>query len=50
MPLFGLAEASEAVPAAGYRSTARGRITGEEAETPVDAEGSLVEREQETPA
>jgi hypothetical protein len=43
MPLFGLAEASKSVPAAGYRSSARGRITGEEVAAPVDAEGNVVE-------
>lgn len=37
MPAFGLAKASRAVPAAGYRSSARGRLEGKEAPEGVPA-------------
>lgn len=50
MPVFGLAAVSAAVPATGYRSSARGRITGAEAGAPVDAEGNVVDEPMETPA
>jgi hypothetical protein len=50
MPLFGLAAVSKAVPAAGYRSSARGRITGVEAAAPIDPEGKVTEEPAETPA
>lgn len=43
MPAYGLGKAGKLVPAAGYRSTAAGRITGEEAPEAVTPEGDLVE-------
>jgi hypothetical protein len=43
MPAYGLGKAGKLVPAAGYRATARGRVTGEEAAAPVTPEGDLVE-------
>lgn len=41
MPLFGLAKASNAVPAAGYRASAAGRITGRDATPAVDDAGNV---------
>jgi hypothetical protein len=44
MPPFGLGKAGKLVPAAGYRSTAAGRISGkDEGDAPVAADGELVE-------
>lgn len=43
MPLFGLAAATNSVPASGYRTSARGRMTGDEAPPPVEADGRLRE-------
>ena len=43
MPAYGLGKAGKLVPAAGYRATARGRVTGEEGAAPVTPEGDLVE-------
>jgi len=47
MPPFGLAAVTRAVPAAGYRTSARGRMTGEETLAPVDPDGNLVEEPAE---
>ena len=41
MPPFGLAKAGQAVPAAGYRASAAGRITGQEAAPAVDEAGNV---------
>jgi hypothetical protein len=41
MPAYGLGKAGKLVPAAGYRSTARGRITGEEAAPEVEESGEV---------
>lgn len=43
MPAFGLGKAGTLVPAAGYRTTARGRITGEEAPAAVAESGEVPE-------
>ena len=42
MPAYGLGKAATLVPAAGYRNTAKGRLTGEDAESPVTPEGEAV--------
>ena len=39
---FGLGKVGKLVPAAGYRNTAKGRITGQEDEAPVSPEGEVV--------
>jgi Monooxygenase af470-like len=41
MPAYGLGEASKLVPAAGYRTTARGRITGQESAPAVEVSGDV---------
>ena len=43
MPAFGLGKAGRLVPAAGHRSTAAGRLTGEAAAEAVSPDGELVE-------
>ncbi len=43
MPAFGLGKAGRLVPAAGHRSTAAGRLTGEPAAEAVSPDGELVE-------
>lgn len=43
MPPHGLGKAGKLVPAAGYRATAKGRLTREEESAPVSPEGELVE-------
>lgn len=42
MPPFGLGKVGKLVPAAGCRSTAKGRITGQDDEAPVSPEGEVV--------
>ncbi|MEO8540942.1 MAG: DUF4188 domain-containing protein [bacterium] len=43
MPAYGLGKAGKLVPAAGYRTTAAGRITGQDAAAPVTPEGELLD-------
>jgi len=43
MPAFGLGQAGKLVPAAGYRRTAAGRLSGEEQPEIVTPEGELTE-------
>ena len=42
MPAYGLGKAGKLVSAAGYRNTARGRMTGEENASPGDADDPVV--------
>lgn len=42
MPPYGLGKVGTLVPAAGYRATAKGRITHEEEASPVSPEGEVV--------
>lgn len=42
MPPYGLGKAGKLVPAAGYRQTAKGRMTGEEEPALVSPEGEVV--------